>query len=618
MEVELIEIRQFLEQRSPFNYLGQELLDQLPKDIEIRYLRRGGRFPPKEGFLYVVRSGAIKILDSSGELCEKLAEGDIYSVTCQLVNLSQCDHGEAVEDTLLYMLSCDRLKALCRESKSFGEHFSATVKDRLRAAVTTTQESDDPAVAAMMVEIGSLIRKDPITIEAGTSIRATAALMSNRDVSSVMILNDGKLVGLVTDRDLRKRCVAIGLTGNEPIDQIMTPDPKTIDASTLTAQALMTMTRMRFHHLPVMQHGKLVGMVTATDLANHQSANSAYLAADVRKAKSVTDLVEVSKRLPSLHLHLANASVTARHIGEAVSCLTDSITGRLLEMAEAKLGPPPVPYVWMAGGSQARHEQSSHSDQDNALLLSDEVKPEHDEYFSALARFVSDGLAECGFVYCPGDAMATNPQWRKPLKVWMGYFDRWIQSPEPKSVMLSSIFFDLRPVKGSIELFTPLQQNILKKSQENRIFLAYMMANAMSHRPPLGFFRQFVLERGGEHDDTLDLKHRGIVPITDMARVLALSLGKEPVNTVERLRACAGTNVLSADMAENLEDALEFIASLRIQHQAQQIKRGQKADNYVPPGELSELEREHLKHAFRVIQTMQESMVKRFGADKLG
>ncbi|MEZ5587674.1 MAG: putative nucleotidyltransferase substrate binding domain-containing protein [Sedimenticolaceae bacterium] len=618
MEVELIEIRQFLEQRSPFNYLGQELLDQLPKDIEIRYLRRGGRFPPKEGFLYVVRSGAIKILDSSGELCEKLAEGDIYSVTCQLVNLSQCDHGEAVEDTLLYMLSCDRLKALCRESKSFGEHFSATVKDRLRAAVTTTQESDDPAVAAMMVEIGSLIRKDPITIEAGTSIRATAALMSNRDVSSVMILNDGKLVGLVTDRDLRKRCVAIGLTGNEPIDQIMTPDPKTIDASTLTAQALMTMTRMRFHHLPVMQHGKLVGMVTATDLANHQSANSAYLAADVRKAKSVTDLVEVSKRLPSLHLHLANASVTARHIGEAVSCLTDSITGRLLEMAEAKLGAPPVPYVWMAGGSQARHEQSSHSDQDNALLLSDEVKPEHDEYFSALARFVSDGLAECGFVYCPGDAMATNPQWRKPLKVWMGYFDRWIQSPEPKSVMLSSIFFDLRPVKGSIELFTPLQQNILKKSQENRIFLAYMMANAMSHRPPLGFFRQFVLERGGEHDDTLDLKHRGIVPITDMARVLALSLGKEPVNTVERLRACAGTNVLSADMAENLEDALEFIASLRIQHQAQQIKRGQKADNYVPPGELSELEREHLKHAFRVIQTMQESMVKRFGADKLG
>jgi CBS domain-containing protein len=619
MEVELIEIRQFLAQRNPFSYLSAELLDELPKDIEIRYLRRGSAFPPVDGFLYIVRSGAVKIFDDNDELCEKLAEGDTYSVSCQLVNLSQCNRGQAAEDTLLYLLRCERLKALCRESKAFSEHFSATVKDRLKAAVSTIQESSDPTVAAMMVEVGSLIRKPPITVPSGITIRETAALMSNKDVSSVMVMQDRELVGLVTDRDLRKRCVAIGLTGAEPIDHIMTLEPMTIEARTLTAQALMTMTRMRFHHLPVTRNGALVGMVTATDLANHQSANSAYLAADLRKAKSVEDLVAISQRLPKLHLHLANASVTARHIGEAVSCLTDSITGRLLAMAESELGPPPVPYVWMAGGSQARHEQSSHSDQDNALLLSDEFdEKRHDEYFAALAKFVSDGLNACGFVYCPGDAMATNPEWRKPLRVWIGYFDRWIENPQPKSVMLSSIFFDLRPVAGNAELFTPLKRNILEKSQKNQIFLAYMMANALKHRPPLGFFRQFVLERGGEHDDALDLKHRGIVPITDIARVLALSLGKEPVNTVERLQACAGTNMLSSEMAENLEDALEFIASLRIQHQAGQIRDGRPPDNYVPPSALSELEREHLKHAFRVIQTMQETMGKRFSADKLG
>ena len=618
MEVELIEIRQFLEQRNPFKYLSQELLDELPKDIDIRYLRRNSHFPPKEGFLYVVRSGAVEIYDKQGELCEKLGEGDVYSVTCQLVNLSQCDSGKATEDTLFYMLNCDRLKELCRESKSFGDHFSATVKERLKAAVTTIQESGDPSVATMMVSVGSLIRKEPITVASGMTIRETAALMSNKNVSSVMVMRDDRLIGLVTDRDLRKRCVAIGLNGSEPIDQIMTPDPKVITASTLTAQALMTMTRMHVHHLPVTRNGKLAGMITATDLANHQSANSAYLAADLRKAKSVSDLVEVSRRLPTLHLHLANASVTARHIGEAVSCLTDSITARLLEMGEAELGEPPVPYVWMAGGSQARREQSSHSDQDNALLLSDDFEPGHDEYFAALAKFASDGLNECGFVYCPGNAMATNQEWRQPLRVWKKYFSAWIESPTPMSMMLSSIFFDLRPVTGSDELFKPLQKMILEKSQVNRIFLAYMMANAMKHRPPLGFFRQFVLEQGGEHDETLDLKHRGIVPITDIARVLALSLGKEPVNTVERLRACGGTNVLSTDMAENLEDALEFIASLRIQHQADQIRKKRPPDNYVPPGDLSELEREHLKHAFKVIQTMQESMIKRFGADKLG
>lgn len=619
MEVELLEIRQFLAQRNPFVYLNDQLLDQLPEDIEVRYLRRGSPFPPVEGFLYVVRSGAVDIRDTNGELCERLGEGDAYSVPCQLVNLSQCETGEAVEDSLLYLLSCDRLKALCRESQTFSEHFSAGVKERLKAAITSVQESDDPTVAAMMVSVGSLVRKSPITIETGQTIRETAAMMSEKDVSSVMVMKGDDLIGLVTDRDLRKRCVAVGLSGSEPIDQIMTTEPETIDASTLTAQALMTMTRHRFHHLPVTREGKLIGMITATDLANHQSANSAYLAADVRKAKTVEDLITVSERLPNLHRRLANASVTARHIGEAVSCLTDAITGRLLEMAEAELGPPPVHYCWLAGGSQARHEQSSHSDQDNALLLSDKFKEKkHDGYFAALAKFVSDGLDACGFVYCPGDAMATNPQWRQPLAVWKGYFDQWIEAPTPKSVMLSSIFFDLRPVTGKLKLFKPLQQNILKKSQKNQLFLAHMTANALKHRPPLGFFRQFVLERGGDHDETLDLKHRGIVPITDIARILALSQGKEAVNTVERLRGCAGTPALSSEMAENLEDALEFIASLRIQHQAEQIRKGRPPDNYVPPSELSELEREHLKHAFRVIQTMQESMAKRFRADSVG
>ena len=218
MEVELIEIRQFLEQRNPFFYLASELLDELPRDIEIRYLRRGSAFPPQDGFLYIVRSGAIEIFDEDDELCEKLAEGDLYSVSCQLVNLSQCSRGEASEDALLYMLSCTKLKALCRASPAFSEHFSASVKERLKSAVSTIQESADPSVATMMVEVGSLIRKPPITVASGMTIRQTAALMSNKDVSSVMVMQDDDLIGLVTDRDLRKRCVAIGLTGNEPIN----------------------------------------------------------------------------------------------------------------------------------------------------------------------------------------------------------------------------------------------------------------------------------------------------------------------------------------------------------------------------------------------------------------
>ena len=616
MEIELIEIRQFLEQHPPFSVLTEEQLNELPPDIEIRYLRRGTPFPPEEGYIYVVRSGAIELRDPDGEVCEKLAEGDLYTTPCQLLDFKSNCRGTAAEDTLVYMMACERLKALCRTSATFNKHFSSSLRDRLKLAVSTVQEPASGETYSMTVEVRDLVRREPVAVEAGTTIRETAALMSRENVSSVMVLDNGMLAGIITDRDLRRRCVAIGRPTDEPASSIMTPAPQTIQAHNLMVQALMTMTRLHVHHLPVMDGDRLAGMLTATDLARHQSTNSAYIAVDIRKAKNLEDLVQASNRLPALQMQLANASATALHISEAISCITDSITSRLLEMAEEQLGPPPVPYVWLAGGSQARHEQSSHSDQDNALLISDEMRPEHDDYFARLAQFVSDGLNACGFVYCPGDAMATNPKWRQPLRVWRKYFTNWINKPEPMALMLSSIFFDLRPVRGDDSLFHRLQTEVLARTRGNSIFLAYMAANALQHRPPLGFFRTFVVIRGGEHDDTFDIKHRGIVPITDLARVYALSEGLRPVNTTERLRAAVESGALSREMGESLEDALEFIASLRIRHQAESIARGRPADNFLPPDDLSRLEREHLKDAFKVIETMQSTLESRYQAGR--
>jgi len=617
MEVELIEIRQFLALHPPFNLLTEEQLDGLVPQMEIRYLRRGKPFPPAEGYIYIVRSGAIELRDDEDEMCEKLGEGDLYTTPCQLLDFRSNCRGVAAEDTLLYLVTCSQLKELCRTSPPFNKHFSASLRDRLRQAVSTVQVGSSPNdMQSMTVEIKDLVRKEPVIVDAGTSIQETAQVMSEQNVSSVMVVDNGKLAGVITDRDLRRRCVAIGRSGQEPARSIMTANPQTIQQHNLMVQALMTMTRLHVHHLPVLDGERLVGMITATDLARHQSTNSAYIAVDIRKAKTVEDLVEASNRLPALQMQLAYASATALHIGEAISCITDSLTSRLLEMAEAELGPPPVPYVWMAGGSQARHEQSSHSDQDNALLISDDMQPEHEAYFERLAKFVSDGLNECGFVYCPGNAMATNPQWRQPLRVWRKYFTDWINKPEPMALMLSSIFFDLRPVRGDDSLFRQLQDYILGATRGNTIFLAYMAANALQHRPPLGFFRTFVLIHGGDHDDTFDIKHRGIVPITDLARVYALSEGLRPVNTTERLRAAVESGALSRDMGESLEDALELIASLRIRHQAELIRQGKPSDNYLPPEDLSSLEREHLKDSFRVIQTMQSTLESRYQAGR--
>jgi CBS domain-containing protein len=616
MEIELVEIRDFLARHPPFDVLPDERLNLLPKALEIRYLRRGSAFPPQDAskdYLYVIRSGLVDLLDDDQHLIEKLDEGDIYTVPCQLVDVGRATHGVAAEDTLLYLLPCQQLQTLKAAEPEFNLHFSESMRERLKLAVNRVQETMDPNnLGLLSLEVSSLLNRDPVSAPADCSIQQAARMMSEKNVSSIMLMEQDRLVGMITDSDLRRRCIANGIPPEAQARSIMSSDLETIQKESLLEDALLRMTRLHVHHLPVLDGERVVGMLTANDLSRQQTTSSAFIATDLRKSKTLDELVLASHRLPELQLQLASSGATALHIGEAISSITDSITVRLLEMAEAELGSPPAPYVWLCGGSQARREQSSHSDQDNALLIADELGSEDKTYFAALSERVCDGLDACGFIYCPGEAMASNPTWRQPLKDWRRYFTDWIENPEPKSLMLSSIFFDLRPVYGDKSLFQQLQQEVLEKTRKNGIFIAYMAANALQFRPPLGFFRTFVLIHDGAHDDTFDIKHRGIVPITDIARVLALAEGLPQINTTERLRAASATHALSAEMGANLTDALEFIASLRIRHQTEQIRLGLKPDNYLPPQDLSGLERSHLKDAFSVIQAMQNTLENRY------
>ncbi len=157
---------------------------------------------------------------------------------------------------------------------------------------------------------------------------------------------------------------------------------------------------------------------------------------------------------------------------------------------------------------------------------------------------------------------------------------------------------------------------MLAQTPKNQLFLGHMTRNALSHRPPLGFFRDFVLVHDGKHDDTLDLKHSGLVPIIDMARIYVLAEGLPEIKTMERLQAAAGTPSLSKGGAANLQDAFEFISRLRLEHQAEQIQAGEEPDNYIFPAQLSKLEREHLKDAFKVVQTMQATLEMRYQPDR--
>lgn len=305
----------------------------------------------------------------------------------------------------------------------------------------------------------------------------------------------------------------------------------------------------------------------------------------------------------------------AETIGHTISGIDDRLTRRLLALAETRLGPPPVPYAWLACGSQGRLEQTMHSDQDNALILDDAFRPEaHDDYFAALAELVGAGLDHCGFRYCAGQVMASNPRWRQPASQWAASFQQWIERPDRKSAMLIANFADLRIIAGPERLLAPLHAILHGSCPRSELFLAHLATNALANRPParVAEWLRRIGRLVGQRAGTINLKRAGLLPISDLARVHALANGITANTTLERLAAAAGGRGLRTDAARRLAAAFRTLGALRVRHQAAQIASRRPLDNELDLSTLAPVDRRHLDHALATVRLMQDSLARHY------
>jgi len=444
--------------------------------------------------------------------------------------------------------------------------------------------------------------------------------MTQEGVSSLLIVDDNPdipglplLSGILTDRDLRTRLLAPGLVHDTPVADIMTPHVVTVSHNQVIFEAMLAMLRHNVHHLPVMKDQRPLGIIALSDIIRYESRNSLFVVGSIFRAQNTDELAALVPDMQACFTRMVAEDASAHMIGSAMTAIGRAVKQRLLELAEAELGPPPVPYCFLALGSMARQEQLIVTDQDNALIVDDRFDPvQHDAWFKALATFVSDGLARCGYSYCTGGVMATNEKWRQPLKTWERLFTDWIERPTPESLLHAGIFFDLDGVWGRTEWAARLRKMIARKAQGNSRFLACMARNALLRTPPLGFFKDFVVESDGRHTHAINIKRRGTGPLTDLIRVHALAIGSPALNSFDRLREIIDAAILPLGRGQDMYDALEFISMVRARVQSDELTAGNDPDNSVEPEKLSDFERKSLRDAFLILSNAQKYLKYRY------
>lgn len=619
MDVELHEVRDFLAVNPPFDQLPDAVLDELPALMTTRYVRRGEEIltlgEPNDEF-YVIRSGAIDLRDEGDNLVERAAEGSSMGTVTLVDGDPSMFRAVASEDTLVLVMSGPDWHRLAGSNTAFREFFLGQRRERVRGALRNAHLADS-GMAVLRTRAKDMVRHAIVETTADASVREAARIMADRNVSSILVMDGPRILGIVTDRDLRKRVVAAGLDTSDSVSSVMTPDPTVVAAEALAFEVLLLMMDGQIHHLPVVESGRPIGVITSTDLVRLEHANPVYLVRDIATQADVAGVAKVTSRLPQTVTRLVSQDATADDIGKVVTAVADSVVRKIIALAEADLGRPPAPYCWMVLGSQARGESALGSDQDNAIILADDAGPEGERYVAALAEKVVAGLELCGYPRCEGDVMATNPRWRQSLSGWRKEFSRWLHEPTSDALLNAAIFFDARALAGDTTLFTDLYRGVQAQAQKSGRFLGLMAAQAVRHEPPLGFFRGFVLQKEGEHKDTLNLKWGGIGAVQETARVLALAAGSPAMRTHDRITDAANAHLLTHETATDLSDAYEFISYVRLEHQAKAVLDGRSPGNHVNPDTLSSLDRRHLRDAFGVVRTVQGQVAQRYPAARI-
>jgi CBS domain-containing protein len=466
--------------------------------------------------------------------------------------------------------------------------------------------------------ISDVCKRDMITCSPSKGLVAGAELMRQKNVSSLVVCERGFPIGIVTDRDLRNKVVCRGINPSELfVSDVMHAPLVTLTEENFVFEALYLMSSHHIHRVIVVDKaGKLSGIISNSDILRLQTRSPQQLLYEIEKSITVDDLKRLHTQVQALVVHLIGTGVRTPELVRLISHLNDRILIRLIDLLRAERYPDLTrDFAFIVLGSEGRQEQTLTTDQDNAIIYSDDLTPDELVQLETFSQDLIDALITIGVPSCLGGIMAKNEFWRRSLTGWREILNSWMSNSGPKNIMNGSMFFDLRTLYGDPQLEKEIKEYIAAYLSRDASFLARTAKNVLRFKTPVGLFGRFKLEKDGPHRGKIDIKKSGIFAITEGVKVLSLESCNLDGGTLDHIADLVDKGVLSRDLSEDLEASFNFLVSLRLRGQVASINAGEEPSNYIGLDQINHMEQGRLRLAFAAVRSFQEYLELHFQLD---
>ncbi len=470
------------------------------------------------------------------------------------------------------------------------------------------------------ITVDAICHRPTITCSPDLGLVEMARLMKADNISGIVAVEDQRPVGIVSLRDLRNLIAeAVNDISTLTVRDVMKTGLITIRSKDYLFKAIFLMAKHNIHRLVVIDElGRLSGVMTDTDLLRIQTRSPLYLVQEIETAATIEQLRQIGRKMTGMLQYAVKINADVQSLIQLIAHFNDAFTQRLIFILDISQDVRlPEGAAFLALGSEGREEQTLRTDQDNAIVYRDDLAPEKLVEVRRFAEYIVSALESVGVPLCPGNMMASNPEWCHSLSEWKQLTERWIARPGPDETVHFGVFQDLRVLHGEKSFEGILRDHICECARRNSIFFPGMARNIVRFKPPMGMFGRLLVEKKGEQRGKLDLKKGGLFSLTRGISLIALEAGIMGGTTWDKLERLQHEHLVAEHDLETLRESFTFLIKMRLEKQLLALSSGKPPSNFIDPLVLPDRDRELLRSAFRGCETLLKILKSRYQLDMI-